>query len=366
MINEIEIEDAIKPPVKKQRGRQSKPKTKAKANPAKTLIDALKFISVAQKKTGTLQQQYCSIQGGWIFASNEMLTVATKVTEDLIACPQSTQLLQALKKVEEAVSITQMSDDKISVSSGSFRAVVPCVQLEQLSITAPDPKAITINDNIKTAFKLLAPLATEGSPIAVLGSVLLQSETAVATNNRVLAEYWHGIPLPSGLLIPKAAVTAVLKSGKSLAWLGCSGPSATFWFEDDSFIKTQLYSENYPNYLPMFNCDNLKPWIIPQEFYKAIDSIENFSKDGLVYFKNKQIASNDIENEASTYTIEGLPEGMSFSAKNLLSLKTAFDTVHFDLAMNKAFFFGDKIRGVVSGNDQTDESIAKIKAAMKD
>jgi len=342
----------IKTETKTKKHRARRAKTTA-VNPAASLLSALKFIAVAQKKAGAPNQQFGIISGNWAAASNGILTVATKVEEDLNACPHTLQFINALSKVGEDLSITQLSQTALSVVSGAFKAVVPCVGFDNLSISPPDEPCAVIDDRLKEAFAMLAPLATEGAPNAAYASVLLQSGSAVATNGHVLAEYWHGIDLPPGLLVPKAAVAAILKAGKPLARFGYSGPSATFWFDDDSFIKTQLYGERFPNYTPLFECEGLNPWPVPAEFFKAVRSIEAFTRNGVVYFENGKLASNELENEASTYIIEGLPEGMGFNAKYLLTVEKAFDNVHFDEASNKAFFFGENVRGVIMGIERT-------------
>lgn len=45
------------------------------------MLAALKFVAVAQKKTGTVQQQFGMISGNWAAASNGVLTVATKLNQ---------------------------------------------------------------------------------------------------------------------------------------------------------------------------------------------------------------------------------------------------------------------------------------------
>lgn len=358
---EDQSETAPTPPKKKHRARR---KAQTKVTPAKSLLNALKFLKPVQKKAGTTQQQYCMITGNWAAASDEVMTIGTKVEEELTVCPQTTQFETALKKTGDDLSITQLSETSLSVVSGAFKALVPCVPFNQLSITAPDEPCADIDDRIKEAFAMLAPLATDGAPNAAYACVMLQSGSAVATNGHVLAEYWHGIDLPPGLLVPKAAVMAIIKAGKPLARFGFSGPSATFWFDDDSFIKTQLYGERFPNYQTVFSKEDLNPWPVPDEFFTAVRSIEAFTRNGVVYFENGKIASNELENEASTYIIEGLPEGMAFNAKYLLMVEKAFQNVDFDETANKAFFFGENVRGAIMGltretpsAEMTDEEI---------
>ena len=346
----VESKPEAKPEAPKKKHRARRTKTTA-VNPAASLLAALKFVAVAQKKAGTVQQQFGVISGNWAAASNGVLTVATKVEEDLSACPHTYQLIDALSKVGEDLSITQLSPTSLAVVSGAFRALIPCVGFGDVGITGPDERCAVIDDRIKSAFEAVLPLATDGAQHSHLAAVLLQSGSAVATNGHVLAEYWHGIDLPP-MLIPKASAVAILKAGKALTGFGYSGPSATFWFEDDSFIKTQLFAEQFPNYQPLFECEGLNPWPVPDEFYKAVRSIESFSRSGVVYFENGMLASNEQETEASTYKIEGLPEGMGFNAKYLLMVESSFKNVHFDESSNKAFFFGENVRGVIMGIDR--------------
>jgi len=357
---------AASPEATKAKPKHRARRPKATANPAASLLAALKFVAVAQKKAGTVQQQFGMISGNWAAASNGVLTVATKIEEDLTACPHTYQLIDALSKVGEDLSITQLSPTALAVVSGAFKALVPCVAFGDFEITGPDERCAVIDDRIKAAFEAVLPLATDGAQHAHLAAVLLQSGSAVATNGHVLVEYWHGIDLPPGMLVPKASAVAIAKAGKALTGFGYSGASATFWFEDDSFIKTQLFGEQYPNYQIIFNCEGLNPWPVPEEFYKAVRSIESFSRSGIVYFEDGMLASNEQETEASTYKIEGLPEGMDFNAKYLLMVEPSFKNVHFDEDSNKAYFFGENVRGVLSGIDRNSATPHNAEASSEE
>jgi hypothetical protein len=116
---------AATPEAAKAKPKHRARRPKATANPAASLLAALKFVAVAQKKAGTVQQQFGMISGNWAAASNGVLTVATKVEEDLVACPHTLQFIDALSKVGEELSITQLTANALAVSSGAFRALVP-------------------------------------------------------------------------------------------------------------------------------------------------------------------------------------------------------------------------------------------------
>lgn len=343
----------------KPKRRRASPKPKADAapaveaapNPAAGLLRALKFVSVAQKKVGTPSQQFCNISHHWLCATNGVLTVATPIQEDLAACPHTLSFIDALSKCGSDLAITQLSQQTIAVNSGAFKGLVNCAAFDEIQIPAPDPMIAQATDAVKQALETVAVLATDGAPKASYAAVLLQGQTAVATNGHALLEAWHGVDLPPNMLIPKLSAVAIAKSGKVLVGFGYSESSATFWFEDGSFMKTQLYNENYPNYKPLVNVDGLKPFALPKEFFKAVKTIESFSEDSVVYFHEGMLKSNMRVEAASTYKIEGLPQGFAFNAKYLLMLESCMKTVSFEAtaAGPKAYFFGEMVRGVLMG-----------------
>jgi hypothetical protein len=311
------------------------------------LIAALKFISVAQKKIGTAQQQFCAMAGNWIVASNEILTVGSKIPEDLNACPHTYQLLDALQKCGEELNITQLSENVLSIKSGEFRALIPCITGRELKFSCPDPMTFRIDNNIQKAFDCIACLATEGAEYAYLAAVLLKNATAVSTNGSAILEYWHGLQLPGEYLVPKASAIAVAKAEKNLAGFGFSPNSVTFYFEDESFIKTQLFPDKFVDYQNVFN-PNINVWPIPEQFYKAVRTIETFTNNSIVYFRRGALATADVQTtECTTYKIDGLPENMAFNTKNLLLIEHAVEKVAFDETTHSMYFYGSNVRGAL-------------------
>lgn len=348
--DEPQKEPAKKKPRARRQAASKTPKGK-QANPAASLIVALKFIAAAQKKAGPTGVQFAHITHNWAAAFDGVLTVAHPIEEDLQACPHTLQFIDALSKASDELSITQLSANTLAVSSGVFRALVPCVAFDEVPITAPDPQCAAIDDRVKTALAAVLGLATESAPVATYAAVLLQAGSAVATNGAALLEAWHGIDLPPNLLLPRAAAVAISKAPQALTGFGFSQSSATFYFENGAFIKTQLYGERYPNYSVVLEVENLNPWAIPEDFFKGVRAIESFSPNGNVFFEDGAVLSKMYKEEASTYKIEGLPERMGFSVKLLLAVEHAMQKAHFVPEANKVVFFGENIRGALMGLD---------------
>lgn len=354
----VAIETDVPPPAEevkakpKSRARKAAASPKKTANPAASLIAALKFISPAQKKTGLTSEMFCHIAHNWAAASDGILMIAAKIEEDLQACPNTLQFIEALSKVSDVVSIAQLSPNALAVTSGGFRALVPCVGFDEVILNAPDPMIAPINDNVKEAFAALVKLVSDSETDSVKAGILLQANTAVATNGLALLEYWHGVDLPPGLLIPRMSAQAIAKTTKSLVGFGYSRTSATFYFEDESFIKTGLYAEAYPAYEMLFSpYASVNYWPVPEDFFKGVHALEAFSPHGNIYFENGSLLSKQRTDEASSYVIEGLPERMGFGIKILLSVEHAFKKVYFDAPSKKAVFMGESIRGIAMGLD---------------
>lgn len=341
-------------PAKKPRKPRARREKTAKApSSVSQLIQALKFVSVAQKKSGTTEQQFCAMTQGWLVANNGILTVATKIEETLNTCPHTYQLLDALNKTGDDVNITQLNEATLSVKSDKFKALIPCCTIEELSLGAPDPVYMPVDNRLKDAFEAVMDIATDGAEVAHLAAVLLQPNTTVATNNAVIMEYWHGLPIPGEFMVPKSAAAAVVDSKKDLTGIGFGASSVTFYFADESIIKTQLYADRFPAYGHLLNVES-NAWPLPEEFFKAVRAVESFSKDGIVHFDNNVVSSREVENEATTYKVEGVPDGMAFVAKYLLKVEAAMKTAHFDKEANNVLFFGDNVRGLVLAVNQTE------------
>lgn len=90
---------------------------------------------------------------------------------------------------------------------------------------------------------------------------------------------------------------------------------------------------------------------MPEGFFTAVHAIENFSRNGVVYFDENVVSSHEQETQASTYQVEGLPQGMAFNSKYLTMLEHAFNKAEFRKDENRVIFFNENMRGTLMGVD---------------
>ncbi len=312
---------------------------------ASNLLEALKFISVAQHSDGTPMQTHCRIADGTVTGFDGGILAGHYIDETLNICPHTATLITALSKCADSISITQLDSGRLSIKSGKFRALVPCLNFDDIPAMQPDSPCAALTDDLKTALAACVPLAHDDAQEPFMCAVLLQANTAVSTNRHVIIEAWHGIDLPPNILLPKSSALAIAKSSKSLKSFGYSANSATFFFQDDSFIKTQLYIDKFPAYENLLNLES-NPWPLPAGFYEALETVNPFVEDSKVYFFDDKISSSVDPLNGTTYDIEGLKNGLIFNIEYLKLIRPHLHKIHFDVnERGLALFFGENVRG---------------------
>lgn len=327
-------------------------KKAAKTEEPKTgtqLVDALRFIKLAQNNVTNVAFNHCVLYGQWAYGFDGVLSAGHAIQEDMALAPLTQRLIDALERCEEQMAIVALPSG-LSVKSGRFKAVVPCFPLQDMPAITPDPPIAVIDDRLRAAFAAVGPLATEGAQRVIMAAVRLSAMTAQATNGHVCMEYWHGIDLPT-VLLPKQAVKAIEAVNKPLARFGFSSGSATFYFDDGSWIKTQLYQEKYPIFDRVLNVES-NPWPITPGLFDALRKLKPFVDDlGAVIFEQNLLRTSRVDNAAGgTYECVGIPEGPVFNLNYLMLLEKLAKTVDYGNGERaNLIFFGDNVRGAIAG-----------------
>ena len=128
--------------------------------------------------------------------------------------------------------------------------------------------------------------------------------------------------------------------------LGYSKSSVTFWFEDTSWIKTQLYNEKWPNVARIFNTQHTPSIPLPQHLWAAIDAVKDFSPDGNLYARSGCLASHAQEGVGASFECEGIPKGAILSVHQWAAVRAWAKTVAWG---SPTMLFGDCARAVIAG-----------------
>jgi hypothetical protein len=316
------------------------------------LIEALSFCAVAQHDIGQPYQSHIMLANRTAVAFDGILSAGT-MTElpDVNTCPHTLKLIAALKKCKAEYSMTQTEGNQLVIKSGAFRAIIPCLPREEMTTGYPDNQIAPIDDRLKDGFKILDKIIVENAQTVLQSSVLLRANTMVATDRMLIVEFWHGIDLPPNLILPKAFVSAIAKSDKKLKWFGYSEHTVTFWFEDNSWIKTQLYVEQWPNIDAQWNFEpTLGP--VPKKLREAAEAVAPFSENGALYLSEDLVASHPAEGVGATHDCPGLDFGDGlfpiFGIKRLYHMLDLAEQVDWNAKDGASYFVGNGCRGLIS------------------
>ena len=319
----------------------------AKKKETSSLVCALDFISLAQRDKGAPYQTHVNLSRNFATAYDGVLAAGHKIDEDITACPHTVTLRAALAKCEGALAVTQLDSGRLSIRSGKFKAFVACSQEAVISSTAPDPQCGVLNNAVRDALIALSPLIAENSQRVVTASALLGSMSAKATNGRVIMEYWHGIDLPPGLLVPKLFINALEKIKKKLVGFGFSQSSFTVYFEDASWLKTQLYNDVFPDFDRILNREH-RPVTLPEGFAEALDNVFEFVEDNRLRVRDGVVRSSDTENCGASYEVHGLVANVMLNAKDVKLIIKHVRSIDFNGNNGITYFYGDNIRGALT------------------
>jgi hypothetical protein len=337
---------------KERRAMGRKPSAKKASNKAVSgLLEALRFIEPSQSEIGQLPQTHCMFANHWATAFNGLIMMATHIDTDIVAFPNTKRLIKVLMNCDETTQITQLDSGRLGIKSGKFQAYVPCIDGNLLAFTPPDPPQYQLNDAVLSSLGIVGIVAKENAPRVVQASVLLRQNSAAATDGVMALEHWHGTPMPT-VCLPKVFITELMKIKKKPASLGASQNTCTVYFDDGSFIRTQLYTEPYPDIDRVLNTPNT-PMPLPEDFFKAVRKIEsNKEESGSVYFNGtgSKLQTGPDDNVGASFDYEHpLPHGILFNIELLLRFAPHAKQADFVAGpkQDMAIFYGDNFRGVL-------------------
>jgi hypothetical protein len=324
-------------------------KKKASSAVAAGLAEALKFVSLAQKKDGQSYQIHCVMRNRTLTAFDGLLACGHTIEDDFEANPRTDILLKALSKCSDSLSITHVND-QLKIVSGGFRVNVPCEPAPLIAVK-PDPSELPTDARLAASLAIVADLPEEGDERIACRSVLLQPGSCVGINKGfMVVEVWHAHEIPRAFPVPIRSIKAVLSCGKELASLGFSDSSITFWFADGSWIRSQLEDGKWSDYSRMFNISP-EYCSIPNELYSAAKIAADFSNDGRVRFNNGSISSQASIEVGASIQCEGVRAGVIFSAEYLALMQPLATKADFYTSRG-CYFIGEKdgvnVRGAIA------------------
>ena len=314
------------------------------------MLDSLRFVQGAvAKKDFVAALTHFRIKDRTIVGSNGSMTLSSPIDLELDIMPKAGPFIKAIQTCQETISLHLTASGRLSIKSGRFKALVDCIP-EGFPETAPEGEFVELPDGILPALKTLSPFIAEDASRPWARGILLRGSSAYATNNVVLVEYWLKVPFPMALNIPRSAVVELLRIGAEPLRLQVCDDSVTFHFEGGQWLKTQLYSTEWPDLNLVLNLPS-NPEPIPVDLWDALEDLRPFTnKLNQVYLSPGKVSTGpDGDDASATSEVPAVSAVGVFNLDYLLKLKGVAEKVDFTTYPKPCLFFGENLRGAIIG-----------------
>lgn len=316
------------------------------------MLTELKFVVGAVGKKDLLAEMtHFKIQGGFVQSFNGSMALRSPIAFDIDCMPKAAPLIKAIGLCEDSIVLSLTDAGKLRVSSGPFKAFIDCldVSADTVHVTPAGHRLDFNGEALLNAFKVLAGfMGTDASRMWTNG-ILLRDKSAFATNNVCLVEVWLGTPFPVTVNIPRQAVIEVLRINEPPTYAQTDGNSITFHFSGQRWLRTQLYETEWPNLARILDNPS-QPVALPAKLFEALEYLAPFTDErGLVYLGDGVVSTHLDLDMGASFQLEGSALRGCFKLESLRLLEGVATMADFNRVPAPALFFGDKLRGAITG-----------------
>jgi len=243
------------------------------------------------------------------------------------------------------------TEQRLTISSGSFRAHLPLAELESYPVSDPPKQKQPLRIDLKRVLSLLRPFVSSDGTRPWSCGILLDGKHAHATNNVALARAPCEIKLTRPINLPVFAVDEILRVPDLPTHLHAEENSATLFYDKDRWIRSQLFSSEWPDLTVLYKSIPKKMPKVPEGLSVAVDHVAPFCPDEnlpVIVLGAKGIGTEEGVMGAFV-SLPGLAEGRYRAEVFQLVLSAA---THIDLKgyPGHVFFAGqDGLVGVFTG-----------------
>lgn len=317
-----------------------------------TMQAAIKFLEPA-----TVEHAVIVIRNGYATIFDGLIAIGIQVQGFNFNCNADFDMLKgALSKCKTTPTLEYVeAAHRIKVTAGKLTAYVRCTPLAEAEMALPTMPMVQIDgDAFVKTLDIVGKVAVEKAARLVESTVYVRTGSACATNGQVIWEHWHGQSLPD-MSMPKHTVKILTGVKKKMTQFACAMDgsnnvvSATFWYEDGSFIRSQLYVEPRPD-VDQYLEAKAQLFPVPEGLWEALDAIEPMLDDtGTVILAGKEVRTSDADNEGARYTIAGaLPQRLMLNHEYLMMVAPFATMVDWIASSKTVRFGGDYFRAIVA------------------
>jgi len=325
------------------------------------MLDALRFVQGAVGKKDFIPAlTHYRIKNGIITSYNGSIALSCPIACDLDCMPKAQPFFRAIKNCKETVSLHMTEAGRLAVQSGSFRAYIDCIPDESVTPVEPEGKFIEEFDGerIITALTECFPFVGVDASRPWSMGALIDGSSVFATNNVILVQYYTGSKFPFVCNLPRQAVAEVLRIKKIPVSVQGDATSVTFHYDDGAWLRTNLYSTEWPNMVSMILGAESNQQPIDKRLFEGIESLRSFNEGDIynrVYLTEQGLATAKEDGVGAAYDIEGFELRGCYNISMLELLIDKIETADFTQYPAPTLFIGNDsmMRGAIVGMKET-------------
>lgn len=317
------------------------------------MLSALKFCagSVAKKEIVAALTHF-AIDNGRVRGFNGVLALSSPIEFDIMCKPKAETLIKAIANCDETVQLTLTPAGRLSIKSGAFRALIECFNEDSTPHVVPEGERVDFDGKaFFDGMKAVAPFIGEDASRLWAQGILFKDKSLFATNNIILVQYWIGVAFPHVVNIPRAAIKEMLRINEAPIYAQVAENSITFHYEGERWLRTQLYSTEWPDLSRILDAPSAQT-PVDQGLFKGLEVIKPFvDKMGSVFIDKGVISTHTNVDEGASYAIESLQNEGYFNHTMLELLKGTVETIDWTTWPKPCAFTGckNRLRGAIVG-----------------
>lgn len=314
------------------------------------MLKELKFVQGAVAKKDFLPAlTHFRIENGHVRSFNGTLALSTPIKLDLDVTPKAEPFVKAIQNCKETVSMHMTPAGRLGITSGAFKAYIECVETETPHVVPEGEEFEIDGEALLKAMKTIAPFIGDDASRPWSNGILLKGQSAFATNNVSLIEYWVGSTFPITCNVPRAAVRELLRINEIPRRAQADDKSISFHFDDGRWIRSALLEIDWPDLNKVLDVPS-NATTIDERIYEALDTIKPFTdKQERVYIHDGKISTTLAQGEGASYDIPDFPYEGVYQLHILNLLRGTADSIDFSTYPKPCQFFGDRLRGAIIG-----------------
>ena len=316
------------------------------------MINAITFVQRAvTKKSVTVPSGIFSIENNRIFAHNGLLTASMPIDIPINCKPKADTFTAIIKAANEAKVIPSFSltpTGKLSVKAGKLRALIEC-DITHTHEYRPEGIDYTIDGaDFMNIISTLEPFMGDNTDPAKswANSIMFNGNKAYVTCNTIAIQYDSNLDFVMPIVIPSQAIKELIKIKKIPVSIRYCAKSITFFYDDDSWLKTRTLENKFPNFGSILNIPCL-PIEMPEDFYTGLKQLKAFCDEefnSICFTQEGLITKNEAVYEMNLPITHGI-----YNYNLLILLEGIMEKIDFSSYPRPAIFTGDRIRGCIVG-----------------